>query len=41
MESAAHLDVMQVEDLIEAELYAHGIDLLERIVAMLTRLIDP
>ena len=41
MESAAHLDVMQVEDLIEADLYARGIDLLERIVAMLTRLIDP
>jgi len=34
MESAAHLDVMQVEDLIEADLYARGIDLLERIVAM-------
>jgi hypothetical protein len=41
MESAAHLDVMQVEDLIEADLYARGIDLLERIVAMLTRLIGP
>jgi hypothetical protein len=41
MESAAHLDVMQVEDLIEADLYARGIDLWERIVAMLTRLIGP
>jgi hypothetical protein len=41
MESAAHLDVMQVEELIEADLYARGIDLLERIVAMLTRLIAP
>ena len=41
MESAAHLDVMQVEELIEADLYARGIELLERIVAMLTRLIGP
>ena len=41
MESASHLDVMRVEGLIEAEDYAHGIELLERIVAMLTRLIDP
>jgi four helix bundle protein len=41
MESASHLDVMRVDELIEAELYARGIDLLERIVAMLTKLIDP
>ena len=41
MESASHLDVMRVEEIIDAENYAHGIELLERIVAMLTRLIDP
>ena len=41
MESAAHLDVMRVEELIDAELYARGIELLERVVAMLTKLIDP
>jgi hypothetical protein len=34
---AAHLDVMKVE----SELYERGVDLLERIVAMLTKLIDP
>jgi four helix bundle protein len=41
MESASHLDVMRVDELIDTELYARGIELLERIVAMLTRLIDP
>ncbi|MBS1119921.1 MAG: hypothetical protein H6Q90_2149 [Deltaproteobacteria bacterium] len=41
MESAAHLDVMQVDELIDAEHYARGMELLERVVAMLTRLIDP
>ena len=41
MESAAHLDVMKVDELIESEQYARGIELLERIVAMLTKLIDP
>ncbi len=41
MESAAHLDVMKVEDLVGADLYTSGIDLLERIVAMLTKMIDP
>ena len=41
MESAAHLDVMQVAELIDAERYACGIALLERIVAMLTKLINP
>ena len=41
MESASHLDVMQVDELIEAELYQRGMSLLERIVAMLTKLIDP
>ena len=37
---ASHLDVMRVDELIEVELYARGIELLERIVAMLTKLID-
>ena len=41
MESAAHLDVMRVDELIDAEFYGRGIELLERIVAMLTKLIDP
>jgi four helix bundle protein len=41
MESASHLDVIRVEELIEAEHYARGIELLQRIVAMLTKLIDP
>ncbi|MDX2086438.1 MAG: four helix bundle protein [Kofleriaceae bacterium] len=41
MESAAHLDVMRVDPLIEADLFERGIELLERIVAMLTKLIDP
>jgi four helix bundle protein len=40
MESASHLDVMRVDELIDTELYARGIELLERIVAMLTKLID-
>jgi hypothetical protein len=41
MESAAHLDVMRVDEWIDAELYARGIEVLERIVAKLTKLIDP
>ena len=41
MESASHFDVMRVEGLIDAELYARGIELRERIVAMLTKLIEP
>jgi four helix bundle protein len=41
MECASHLDVMRVDELIDAELYARGVELLERIVAMLTKLIDP
>jgi four helix bundle protein len=40
MESAAHLDVMHVEEIIDAERYVRGTELLERIVAMLTKLID-
>ncbi|HKU41175.1 MAG TPA: four helix bundle protein, partial [Polyangiales bacterium] len=41
MESAAHFDVMRVDELLDAELYALGIEVLERIVAMLTKLIEP
>jgi len=41
MESAAHLDVMKVEELIDDEQYAVGGALLERVVAMLTKMIDP
>jgi len=41
MESAAHLDVMKVEELIDDEQYAVGVVLLERVVAMLTKMIDP
>ena len=41
MESASHLDVMKLDELIETELYERDIDLLERIVSMLTKLIDP
>jgi hypothetical protein len=32
---------MRLDELIEAELFERGVDLLERIVAMLTKLIDP
>jgi four helix bundle protein len=41
MECAAHLDVMKLDELLESESYERGVDLLERIVAMLTKLIDP
>src|SRR5690606_4584809 len=41
MECAAHLDVMKLDELVESELYERGTDLLERIVAMLTKLIEP
>ena len=41
MESAAHLDVMRNADFIDEKRYLHGVELLERIVSMLTRLIDP
>jgi hypothetical protein len=41
MESAAHLDVRKVQELIEDEQYAAGVGFLERIVAMLTKMIDP
>ncbi len=41
MESAAHLDVMNIDELIDDEHYAVGVALLERVVAMLTKMIDP
>jgi len=41
MESTAHLDVMRVDEVIDPELYARGVELLERIVAMRMKLIDP
>ncbi|MBA3397418.1 MAG: four helix bundle protein [Deltaproteobacteria bacterium] len=45
MESAAHLDVMKIDELIDEliddEHYAVGVALLERVVAMLTKMIDP
>jgi len=41
MESAAHLDVMRADGLIEDALYQDGVELLRRVVAMLTKLIDP
>jgi four helix bundle protein len=41
MECAAHLDVMRVEELIDDEHYGRGVELLERVVAMLTKMIDP
>ena len=41
MECAAHLDVMRVEELIDVEHYGRGVELLERVVAMLTKMIDP
>ena len=38
MESAAALDTMRVMKLVDEATYAHGIDLLEGIVAMLTKM---
>ena len=41
MESASHLDVMKVGGLLEDQQYVQGIKLLEGVVAILTKLIDP
>jgi four helix bundle protein len=41
MECAASLDVMKVRKLVDAQRHARGIDLLERVVAMLTRMCEP
>ena len=40
MESAAHLDVMRAMGLVEEARYSKGIELLERVVAMLTKMCD-
>ena len=41
MECAGNLDVMKLDELVESELYESGIDVLERIAAMLTKLVAP
>ena len=41
MESAAHLDVMTIDELINNKHRALGVGLLERVVAMLTKMIAP
>ncbi|HKU41261.1 MAG TPA: four helix bundle protein [Polyangiales bacterium] len=41
VKSAAHLEVLRVDELLETELSARRIELLERIVTILTKLIDP
>ena len=40
MESASHLDVMNAMGLVDADRYARGIELLEGVVAMLTKMCD-
>ena len=40
MESAASLDVLEVRGALEAPRYTRGIELLEAVVSMLTRMID-
>lgn len=40
MECVASLDILRVRHLIEPEHYARGVELLSRIVAMLTKLCD-
>ena len=41
MECAGTLDIMQAEESVKTERYERGIELLGRIVSMLTKLIDP
>ena len=41
MESTAHRDVMKIDELIDDEHHALGVGLLERVVAVLTKMIDP
>jgi four helix bundle protein len=41
VECAAHLDVLQIEEFLDEENYRAGTQLLERVVAMLTKMIDP
>ncbi len=40
MECAAHLDVMTAMAVVDADRYRRGIELLERVVAMLTKMCD-
>jgi four helix bundle protein len=40
MESASHLDVMTAMGVVDAQLYREGIELLEGVVAMLTKMCD-
>ena len=40
MECVASLDVLQVRGLVESQAYSKGLDLLERVVAMLTKLCE-
>ena len=40
MECASHLDIMKLEECIEIQAHDAGIVLVERIVAMLTKMID-
>jgi four helix bundle protein len=40
MECVASLDVLKVRRLVDSDRYARGIELLERVVAMLTKLCD-
>jgi len=40
MESASHLDVMTAMGVVDAERYRRGIELLEGVVAMLTKMCD-
>jgi hypothetical protein len=40
MESAAHLDVMTAIGVVDVDRYRRGIELLERVVAMLTKMCD-
>ena len=41
MESTAHRDIMKIDELIDDEHHALGVGLLERVVATLTKMIDP
>ena len=40
MESASHLDVMKVMAIVDADRYRRGIELLEAVVSMLTKMSD-
>ena len=40
MECAASLDVLKIRNVVDASRYAKGIELLERVVSMLTKLVD-